>query len=86
MTNLFCSGFSFTVAMKEETFILLWLTTTLVVPTGKINNLLTNLLHTTCTHNKSINSVKKFSECIKPRSIGPTNRNLTWPPLCFGVL
>jgi len=43
MTNLFCSGFSFTVAMKEEAFILLWLMTTLVIPTGKINYLLINL-------------------------------------------
>jgi len=29
--------------MKEEAFILLWLTTTSVVPTGKINNLFIHL-------------------------------------------
>jgi len=33
MKNLF--RFSFTVEMKEETCILLWLTTTLVISTGK---------------------------------------------------
>jgi len=33
--------------MNEEAFILLWLTTTLVIPTGKIDNLLIYLFSVT---------------------------------------
>jgi len=34
--KLIFPGYSFTVAMKEEAFMLLWLTTALVIPFGKI--------------------------------------------------
>jgi len=37
-----CSDFSLTVVMKEAISILLWLTTSSVIPFGKINNLLSH--------------------------------------------